>query len=177
MNGYVFNLMGMMLLSLDDRVDWVKSLTLIEPAAKWVLGSRGTLPNEFIEEWRSFQSLGPENVTESQLEWFTHAAGLIPPDVDPKELPPWPVWMEHRQSLRFGDAPYQHEDSIDRVRNFRKPVLLFKGEGSAKFDQKVLDILGEEFPHAQVETLPGGHALHIVSMKEFMEIFTSFIQS
>ena len=88
----------------------------------------------------------------------------------------WPVWAEHRQSLRTGVVVYRHEDDIERVSGFEKLALLFKGEGSPEFLQDIIDILGQEFPHAQVEMLPGAHALHIVSMKRFMEILNTFLE-
>jgi len=52
---------------------------------------------------------------------------------------------------------------------------LVKGDGSSGFLHEIADILGEEFPKVRVETLPGGHAMHIFSMPDFMELLTSFI--
>lgn len=85
--------------------------------------------------------------------------------------------MKHRQSLRVQDAAFTKDDILERVDKFKQPVLLFKGEGSSEFLNKIIDVLGEEFPNAQVEKLPGGHALHIVSMDQFMKIFTTFLKS
>ncbi|MBI2184520.1 MAG: alpha/beta hydrolase [Thaumarchaeota archaeon] len=155
--------------------DRVRTLTLIEPPVIWVLRSRGGLSRELLEEQRQIRSLGPEDVSESQLEWFTHFAGFVPIGVDPKKLPQWPIWVEHRRSLRTGDAAFQHQDSIERVRRFDKPVLLFKGEGSSGFLHQIIDILGEEFPDASVKVLPGGHALQMASIREFMEILNRFL--
>ena len=53
--------------------------------------------------------------------------------------------------------------------------MLFKGEGSFLFLNQIIDILGEEFPNARVETLPGGHALQMFSMERFMKILTAFL--
>ena len=154
----------------------VRTLTLIEPPAIWVLRSRGPLPSELIEEQKTFQKLAGAEISEEQLEWFTHFAGFVPPGENPRELPQWPVWVEHRQSLRTGDVVYRHEDDIARVRSFKKPALLFKGEGSPEFLQDIIDILGQEFPYAQVEMLPGAHALHIVSMERFMATLNKFLK-
>ncbi|MBI3023273.1 MAG: alpha/beta hydrolase [Thaumarchaeota archaeon] len=112
-----------------NNPDKVRTLTLIEPPAIWVLRSRGPLSRELMEEQKKIQSLGSGDVSESQLEWFTHFAGFVPANVDPKKLPQWPVWLKHRNSLRTGDVVYRHEDDIQRVRNFKKPVMLFKGGG------------------------------------------------
>ncbi len=155
----------------------VKTLTLIEPPAIWVIRSRGPLSKEQEEDRKMEKTLGPDDVSEAQLVWFTHFAGFVPQNIDPRTLPQWSVWFMHRQSLRTGDVVYRHEDDVRRVRSFGKPVLLFKGEGSSPWLHQIVDILGEEFPLAQVETLPGGHAPHIASMEPFMGIFTRFLSS
>ncbi len=158
-----------------NNPEMVRSLTLIEPPAMWVLRSRGPLPPDLLDDQRKIQQLDPGDITEAQLEWFTHFAGFVPADVDPRTLPQWPVWLRHRQSLRTGDVVFQHTDDIQRVRVFKKPVLLFKGVGSSKFLHDIIDILGEELPNARIERLPGGHAPHIVAMQQFMNILNKFL--
>jgi len=153
----------------------VRSLTLIEPPAFWVLRTRGPLPDEVLAEQETFRSFGPGPITEEQLEQFAHIAGIVPPGSDPRDLPSWPVWLEHRQSLRISDAPYRMEGDIARVRGFDKPVLMLNGEGSPAYYRAIIDILAEEFPDARVETLPGGHAPHIVSMEPFMRMLRGFL--
>jgi len=68
--------------------------------------------------------------------------------------------------LRLGD------ESI--LRNFKRPVLLMKGTGSAKFLHQILDSLAKELPDSQVVEMPSGHAPHIVSMGRFLEKLSSF---
>ena len=157
--------------------DIVRTLTLIEPPAMWVLRSRGPLAENLVKEQEKIKSFGPGDITEEQLEWFVRQVRLIPPSVNMKSLRQWPIWMRHRQSLRTQDAVYRHEDTVERLRSFRKPVLLFKGEGSTKALHQIIDILGEEFPNARVETLPGGHSPQVVAMEEFMKILTSFLRT
>lgn len=160
-----------------NNPDRIRTLTLIEPPAIWVLKSRGALPGKLLDEQKQIQELGPGDITEEQLVWFTHFAGFVPQNVDPKTLPQWPIWLKHRQSLRTQDVVFRQEDTIERVRMFKKPVLLFKGEGSSDFLHQIIDILGEEFPNIQVEKLAGGHAPHIVSMDKFMKIFNTFLET
>ncbi len=155
----------------------VKTLTLIEPPAIWVIRSRGPLSKEQQEDQRMIQSLGPDDVSEAQLVWFTHFAGFVPPSVDPKTLPQWPVWFDHRRSLRTGDVVYRHQDDIQRVRDFGKPTLLFKGVGSSPWLHQIVDILADEFPNVETVTLPAGHAPHIVSMESFLEIFNKLLSN
>jgi pimeloyl-ACP methyl ester carboxylesterase len=155
----------------------VRTLTLIEPPAIWVLRSRGPLSEKLQGEREMIQTLGPDEVSEAQLEWFSHFAGFVPRSVDPKTLPQWPLWISHRQSLRTGDAAFRHEDDISRVRSFAKPTLLLKGEGSSDFLHQIIDILAVEFPKSRLELLPGGHAPHIVSMDRFMEKYEKLLSS
>jgi pimeloyl-ACP methyl ester carboxylesterase len=154
----------------------VKSLTLIEPPAIWILKANGSFTPRLAEDQKLLHALGPGDVSESQLAWFCHFAGFVPPDVDPRSLPQWPSWMQHRQSLRNGDAPYRHQEDIGKVRAFRKPALLFKSSQSSTWLQTVVDQLSPELPHATVHDLPGGHALHLASRDRFMEIFREFLQ-
>lgn len=158
-----------------DHPDRVRTLTMIEPPAFWVLRSRGPLSPAAIEFQRATRTFGPGDVSEEQLARFAHFAGFVPPDVAPQSVPPWPVWVQHRQSLRNGDAAFRHDDTFERVRRFRRPVLLFKGTGSPDYLRGIVDILGQEFPAVRVHELPGAHALHIVSMPAFLEIFERFL--
>lgn len=154
----------------------VRSLTLIEPPAFWVLRSRGPLPEAVLEQQAFFQTVSKDDVDEEKLLTFVRSADLVPADVDPRTVPSWPVWMEHRHSLRMRDAPHQHEDSIELLRAFEKPVLLVKGESANhNIHHDVIDVLAEELPNASVVTFPGGHAPHIVSMQRFLERFSRFL--
>jgi pimeloyl-ACP methyl ester carboxylesterase len=153
----------------------VQSLTLIEPSAYWVLRSRGPLSKEVLDEQSYLQTLATDDLSEVQLVEFMHVFRLVPEDVDPRTLPQWPVLFNHRQSLRIGDIEFRHEDSLELVRSYEKPVLLVKGEGSNPSTHAIADVLAEEFPKARVVTLPGGHAPHIESMQPFLELFTRFL--
>jgi pimeloyl-ACP methyl ester carboxylesterase len=152
----------------------VQSLTLVEPDPYWILRQRGLLPQQVLEEQAYFQTLAKDNVSEGELITFLHFIG-VPEDVDPRTLPQWLIWREHRQSIRIGDVPFRHNDSIDLVRAFDKPVLLVKGEGSNPYIHDGIDVLAEELPYARVVTFPGGHSAHIVSMQPFLERFTEFL--
>lgn len=160
-----------------NNPDRVRTLTLIEPTAIWVLRNHSLLTPDLLDQQKHLQSLATENVSEEQLEWFTHFVGFVPSSVDPKKLPSWPNWVRHRQSLRNGDAFFRHQDDIARIRGFEKPVLLIKGDDSAPFLTQITDILAEEFPHVRVKVLPGGHAPHVVGMDQFLTILKEFLRA
>ncbi len=158
-----------------DHPDRVLSMTLIEPPAFWTLRSRGPLSADALEFQKATRSFGPREVSETQLAQFAHFAGFVPRGTPPQEMPQWPLWVQHRQSLRTGDAAFRHNDDISRVQRFDRPVLLFKGEGSPDYLRAIIDVLGEELPNGRVEELPGAHALHIASIDRFMDIFSTFL--
>jgi pimeloyl-ACP methyl ester carboxylesterase len=128
-----------------------------------------------LSEQKYKETLATDDVSEEQLIRFMHFVDVVPEDVDPRTLPQWSVWFEHRRSLCTLDIPFHHKDSIELVREFDKPVLLVKGEGSSSITHKIIDVLAEEFPNARVVTFPGGHAPHIVSMQPFLESFGRFL--
>lgn len=153
----------------------IRTLTLIEPPAIWVLGAKGPLPQAVLDERKTIAKLGPGDVSEDQLVWFTHFAGFVPKDVDPRTLPQWPAWVKHRQSLRTGDVAFRHEDSAERLRGFARPTLLVKGTGSAPFLHDIIDALAEMLPNNRVVELPGGHAPQLVAKDDFLKILTEFL--
>lgn len=166
------------LITLDyalDHPDRIRTLTLIEPPALWVLRALGTLDAEAQRNVALLRTLHG-NISEDQLEQFACAVGLCPPGQSVRELPQWPLWMRHRQSLRNSPAVVNHEDDPKRLRAFRRPVLLVKGTGSAKFLHQIIDMLAAQLPQAQVVEMPAGHAPQIVSMERFLQQLTSFLE-
>lgn len=160
-----------------DHPERVRTLTLIEPPAMWVLSETGTGGAETEGESREMRALYAtmtDDVTEAQLATFTRHAGLVPPGGEPEKLPSWPSWVEHRRSLRTGDAIWAHHDRASRLLAFDRPVLLVKGTGSSHFLHRIIDGLAANLPDARVIELPGGHAPQIVAMDRFLAALTAF---
>jgi pimeloyl-ACP methyl ester carboxylesterase len=154
-----------------DHPDRVRTVTLIEPPAMWVLDAAATMDDQARRESKEMRALYAtmrDDVTEEQLAAFVCQAGLCPPGKKPSELPQWPVWAQHRRSLRTGDACWVHADTTARLRAFDRPVLLLKGAGSAHFLHRIIDGLAATLPRAEVLELPGGHAPHIVATEPFL---------
>jgi pimeloyl-ACP methyl ester carboxylesterase len=151
----------------------VRSLVLIEPPAYWVLRASGKMD---AEAKKNAEALGAMegDISEDQLEQFALSVGLAPPGKSPRTLPQWPVWVQHRRSLRNNPYVVSHSDDLNRVRVFQPPVLLVKGTGSAKFLHQIIDVLAAELPHARVVEMPAGHAPQIVSMERFLEEIREF---
>lgn len=157
--------------------DRIRTLTLIEPPAFWVLSATGKRDAEAAREeeaMRAQRAGMTDDVSEDQLATFAHQAAFVPKDVDPPTMPQWPVWVKHRRSLRNGGAEWKHTDSADRLRAFPKPVLLVKGTGSSHFLHQIIAGLAETLPHAEVVELPGGHAPQLAAEAAFLERLARF---
>jgi pimeloyl-ACP methyl ester carboxylesterase len=167
------------LVTLDFALDnpgRVRTLTLIEPPAVWVLpdGGRGDPSVRDLEAaFRRFRG----EISEADLEGFLCAVGMCPPGKPPRALPQWPVWVRHRRSLRNGPAVFDHRDDPARLRAFTAPVLLVAGTGTAPFLRRIVDSLGAALPRARIVEMPAGHAPRIVSMERFLTELASFLGS
>jgi pimeloyl-ACP methyl ester carboxylesterase len=160
-----------------DHPERIRTLTLVEPPAFWVLDATGVGDAESARESDAMRALYETmtgDVTEQQLATFVCQAGLCPPGKSPTELPQWPAWVKHRRSLRTGGAAWGHTDSAARLRGFDRPVLLVKGTGSSHFLHRIVDGLAATLPHARTIELPGGHAPNVVSMDAFLQAMASF---
>jgi pimeloyl-ACP methyl ester carboxylesterase len=154
-----------------DRPERVRTLTLIEPAAYWALPALDAEAQRQRDEWLR---LSRDNVSEDDLERFLHGAGLVPSGTNPRGLPGWPVWVQHRQSLRALASIAEYQRDRERLPRFTTPTLLVKGAESTPLDRRIVDTLAEQLPNSQVAELPGDHASHIVSMDLFLERMAAF---
>ncbi|MGB8357680.1 MAG: alpha/beta fold hydrolase [Bacteroidales bacterium] len=145
----------------------IRTLTLIEPPALWVLGDRGKL-DEQTQKTMSFLESLHGDITDDMLAGFLQEVGFIKPGQSPRELPQWQQWLPFKRSLRNSPAVTSHKDDLERLRKLEAPVLLVKGTGSAPFLHKIIDVLASALPNSQVIEMPQGHAPHIVSREKFL---------
>jgi pimeloyl-ACP methyl ester carboxylesterase len=155
----------------------VRTLTLIEPPAFWVLEATGELDERSMRERDELKALHDEmngDVSEDQLERFLKLAGFGVPGTPIRSMPPWSNWLKHRQSLLQGPAVFAHHDTAARLRAFTPPVLLFKGTGSSYAFHRIIDVLARTLPYARVVELPGGHAPQLAAMDAFLKTLEEF---
>lgn len=151
----------------------IRTLTLIEPPAYWILKARGPLTAELRKAFRSLISING-NVTESHLELFMKTVGFLKPGEKAYNHPKWNEWKRYRQSLSNSPRVLSHEDNLSRLKSFNKPVLLVKGTGSAFFLHEIIDSLKTYLPDSKLIELPEGHGPHIVSTERFLEAVKKF---
>ena len=156
--------------SLDYALDHpkkIRTLTLIEPPAIWVLRETGRFDAEMQKTCDFFMTFKGD-ITEDMLADFLGHAGLVAPGQSPRGLPQWKGWVPFRQSLRCNPYPVTFRDSTQRLKKFQPPVLLVKGTGSTAWLHQVIDGLAENLSRARMVEYAGGHAPHIVSRENFL---------
>ena len=79
--------------------DRVRTLTLIEPAAYWILRQTGYDAGTLDSLERSDRSLNGASVSPEDMKGFLVRAGLAQPGDDFESHPSWPIWMQNRQIL------------------------------------------------------------------------------
>ncbi len=164
------------LITLDLVLDFpqlVNTLTLIEPPALWILKAMGEVDEETRHTVDFFRTLHSE-ITDEMLASFLQEVGFVKAGQSPRELPQWEQWMPYKQSLRNSPAIITQTDDLKRLREFKHPVLLVKGTGSATFLHRIIDGLRDNLPDARVIEQPGGHAPHIVSREKFLSELDKF---
>jgi pimeloyl-ACP methyl ester carboxylesterase len=159
-----------------DHPERIRTLTLIEPPAFWLLPDAGKGDPD-VEALHALAELTRDDVTDVDLELFIRIAGLVPPGREPRDEPQWPVWYEHRFSLKNNTAPLVHRDDVARLHTFDRPVLLVTGTGTSPFLRNAHDRLAAELPNATAIEMPAGHAPHLVSADRFLDELQRFQQA
>jgi pimeloyl-ACP methyl ester carboxylesterase len=157
-----------------DHSDRIRSLTLIEPPAMWVLRGTARWDGE-VQKTADFFQTQKDDITEDMLAEFLIRAGFVQPGQSPRDLPKWNHWLPFRRSLLINPAVVTFRDDVKRLRSFQPPVLLVKGTGSTKWLHDVIDVLSENLSHSRVVEFPGGHAPHIASTDRFMIDLKKFL--
>jgi pimeloyl-ACP methyl ester carboxylesterase len=160
-----------------DHPDRVRSLTLAEPPAFWAVPRselQGTTDMRTMYELCLVLEPTIEP-TDDQLVRFLCAlgnCGLNPPaptDADSQ------AWAFRRSALRGLSAVATHSDNINRVKTFKRPVLIVTGADTISFHRRIDEILTTEFPAAQRLDLPGGHGAIASDASLFVRKFMEFV--
>ncbi|HZW39390.1 MAG TPA: alpha/beta hydrolase [Ignavibacteriaceae bacterium] len=156
-----------------DNPNRVRTLTLIEPPALWVLRQDGKLDEQTAKEREFFITLQGD-ITEDMLAKFLVHAGFIKEGEDARKIPQWNKWINFKRSLRNSLTVANYQDDLNKLRNLNIPVLLVKGTGSSAWLHRVIDTLGKSIPNSRIIELPEGHGPHLVSMNEFLNEVDKF---
>jgi pimeloyl-ACP methyl ester carboxylesterase len=152
-----------------DRVD---TLTLVEPAADWILEQLGEQTEVLYEVNAFVHELFGREVTEADLATFLEYAGFVTTHVPKPATTPTGSGGSHTGWHCHGRTkPWDHPDrSLDDLERVSCPTLLVKGTVTADWLNRVVDVLGERLAHATVQELQGSHACHIESIGQFLNV-------
>jgi pimeloyl-ACP methyl ester carboxylesterase len=144
----------------------VLTLTLVEPAAWWLVADR----DETAAGLTSFATdCAGREIREDDVERFFRDVGFGGPDTDIRALPIWSLGLSGRQTLSWYDegAVRTLVAGIEGFERLEVPTLLIRGRQTAPWLQSVVHVLAEGMPSTTVVELDGGHACILEHMEEF----------
>ena len=147
----------------------IRSLTLVEPAAYWVLSELGIEAAAVESAAASIDAMFGRHITEEDLASFLVTAGFVSTPDEARKRPEWDRWTRHRMALSWQggalERPHRRVTELSRV---TCPTLLTKGSRGGSLDRRLVDVLGALLPQATVRELDGDHAHHIQSIDAFL---------
>jgi len=148
----------------------VRSLALVEPAAYWILEQLGESATEVEHTNRFLRRIQFHDVSEEDLAELLRIAGFVRPGEDARAHPNWARWLPHRNALSWqSEAADRSGRRVEELRRIGCPVLLVRGDATAPWLRRVVDVLAGLLPRASVRDLAGDHACHIQSIDEFLD--------
>lgn len=147
----------------------VRTLTVVEPAAIWILRETSWLPDMLAEVEARDRSAARREISIDDLREFLVRAGLGSPGDDFEAMPSWSVWVRNRQVLSIIATIWDYTDSLDRLRSLNVPVLGVHGSDTTEVEIETVRELVSNVPHGTLLELPGGHACHIENLDRFLD--------
>lgn len=154
--------------------DRVRTLTLVEPAAWWLVADR----DETAAGLTAFATeCAGREVGEDDVERFFRDVGFGGPGTDVRALPIWSLGLSGRQTLSWYDegAVRTLAAGIEGFERLGVPALLVRGRQTAPWLRSVVDVLAEGMPNAIVAELDGGHACLLEHPEEFVSALAELL--
>ena len=156
----------------------IRSLTLVEPPAVWVLDGPERQSAD-VQAWeRAMVQFRKPEISERDLFEFTCAVQGCSNGATLEEAMQMPGWEDrsrYRQSLRGVYAVAAHQDDVARLSSFDKPILFVAGEGTGPVHVRINAAFKRHLRGARFLELPGGHGAAQVSMDRFLAEVASFL--
>jgi len=135
----------------------VRTLTLIEPPAFWVLPNHGYDDAGAREMQEFVSSLRRTTITEAHVERFRCLLGDCAGGRSPRHAPQWNQWVQYRNSLRGLHTIGDYKDDPSRLRALLIPTLVVNGAATVAFHRAINAVLIRTLPRAEAFELTGGH--------------------
>jgi pimeloyl-ACP methyl ester carboxylesterase len=145
----------------------IRTLTLIEPAAWWLLRDCDQSAREMAE---LAESCAGREITDDDLQTFFVLDGVVGADVDITTLPSWDFWSSCRETLSwYGDQTVRTTATgIEGFERLDIPTLLIRGRSTTSWLDGTVSLLAAKLPNATVVDLDGGHACLLESAEDFV---------
>jgi pimeloyl-ACP methyl ester carboxylesterase len=155
----------------------VRTLTLFEPPAFWVLSDEDYDRDPALREMRELTSAMTPSVipTDEQYFRFRCLLGACPSDIPNAADAARAEWDVGRSAMRGLAAILAHREDLARISRFRRPVLLLTGSDTVAFHRRIDEFLARQFPQIETSVLPGGHSAPRTAMTAFVERLRAFL--
>jgi len=153
----------------------VRTLTLIEPPAFWVLPNHGYDDAGAREMQEFLGSLRDATITEADVERFRCLLGDCVNGRSPRQAPQWVQWVTYRNSLRGLYTIGDYKDDSARLRSLTIPTLVVNGAATVGFHRMINVALIRLLPHAEPLELAGGHNAPAADPEYFVAQWQGFL--
>jgi pimeloyl-ACP methyl ester carboxylesterase len=145
------------------------SLTLVEPAARWVVEQSGMMKDSWSEENDFLAAISGQEVTDDDFARFLTLAGFVSEAAQARADPYWDRGWPHRMTLSWLWAAVMGSDhDLADLAALECPVLLTKGTRSAEVDRTIVDVLGAHLRNSTLAEFEGTHAHHLEDMDSWL---------
>jgi pimeloyl-ACP methyl ester carboxylesterase len=152
----------------------VRTLTLIEPPAFWLLPNHGYDDSGAREMQELVGSLRDGTITESHVERFRCLLGDCAAGQSPRQAPQWNQWVKYRNSLRGLHTIGDYKDDPARLRGLTTPTLVVNGANTVAFHRAINAALIRLLPRAEMLELAGGHNSPAADPEHFVAQWQGF---
>lgn len=155
----------------------VRTLTLIEPPARWILTEEELLRPEQRRAAELPIRIKRRLPTESETAAFICIAFRCPAGDElqhVRQLPFWPTAVKNRAALSAIYAVTEHRPSRSLLQSLEAPVLYVSGTGTSDYHVGVNTAFRRSLPRARYLELPGGHAVPTVSANALADAILEF---
>ena len=154
------------------------SMTLVEPAADWILETVGESDREHQESTEFLYSLSGKEISDDKLARFLYLAGFVSDPAQARSDPYWDRAWPHRMTLSWLSEKLMGSDhSVADLAAVNCPVLLTKGTETGAAERRIVDLLALHLPNARVVELEGSHAHHVESIDRFLEALEEHLRA
>jgi pimeloyl-ACP methyl ester carboxylesterase len=152
----------------------VRSLTLVEAPAFWLLPNHGRDTAGAREMQTLVSGLRGQTITDEHVERFRCLLGDCADGRSPRDNPLWPQWWKYRNSLRGLYTVGEYDDDPARLRGLTMPALVITGAQTVAFHRAMNEALVRLLPRAEAQELGAGHNSPAAAPEEFVAQWHQF---